>query len=104
MLDRNPTQILRKAIFGMLRKNKLRHGYIEPRLKIYTGATHPHTAQLPMSGSSGGGVEPLPKVPEKLNGNFHFGLRTYAHPKSYQMGVNINMNNNNKMGSPSAPL
>lgn len=92
MLDRNPTQILRKAILGMLRRNKLRHGFMEKRLKIYTGPNHPHTAQLPE------GVEPLPKVPEKLDGTFHFGLRTYAHPKSYQMG-----GVNNKTGS-SAPV
>jgi Ribosomal protein L13 len=85
MLERNPTQILKKAVIGMLRKNKLRHGYIEPRLKIYAGAEHPHTAQLPLGSA---GVEPLPKVPERRNGNFHFGLRTYAHPKSYQRGVN----------------
>ncbi|EEC45973.1 predicted protein, partial [Phaeodactylum tricornutum CCAP 1055/1] len=49
MLERNPTMILRKAILGMLmgRQKKLIHGFIEPRLKIYAGSSHPHTAQLP---------------------------------------------------------
>lgn len=80
MLARNPTQILRKAVLGMLlgKRNKLRHGYIEPRLKIYVGPHHPHTAQLPAT------VEPLPRVPKKLSGTFHFGLDYYAHPNSYQ--------------------
>jgi Ribosomal protein L13 len=83
MLERNPTQILRKAIHGMLmgRQKKLLHGYIEPRLKIYTGEKHPHTAQLPPN------VDPLPAVPKTLRGDFHFGLEYYAHPNSYQPGV-----------------
>lgn len=62
----------------MGRRKKLQHKYVEPRLKIYTGENHPHTAQLPT------GVEPLPAVPKSLNGGFHFGLRHYAHPVSYQ--------------------
>ena len=44
--ERKPDQVLRKAIVGMLKKNNLRHQSIEPRLKVYTGPTHPHTAQL----------------------------------------------------------
>eukprot|EP00977_Amphora_coffeiformis_P002569 scaffold482_cov266-Amphora_coffeaeformis.AAC.32 len=83
MLERNPTQILRKAVLGMLVRNKLRHGYMEPRLHIYAGPHHPHTAQLPPA------VEPLPKVPRRLTGNFHFGLTDayYAHPLSHQAGM-----------------
>ena len=82
MLQRNPTQILRKAVLGMLTRNKLRHGYMEPRLHIYTGAKHPHPAQLPTE------VESLPKVPRRLNGEFHFGFKDYyAHPKSHQEGL-----------------
>lgn len=65
----------------MLKRNKLRHGYIEPRLKIYTGSEHPHTAQLPR------GVQPLPQVPRKRTKDFHFGLLgAYADPNSYLDG------------------
>ena len=92
MLERNPTKILRKAVLGMLKRNNLRHGYIEPRLKIYTGPDHPHHAQLPP-----GKVEPLPRVPTRLNGRFGFGLtgsvvgkgRPVAHPESYQKGMKV---------------
>jgi large subunit ribosomal protein L13 len=78
MLQRRPEQILRKAVLGMLRRTNLRHKYIEPRLKIYTGPTHPHPAQLPPH------VEPLPRHPRNLNGTFHFGFNHYATPGSYQ--------------------
>jgi hypothetical protein len=33
MLERSPTLILKKAILGMLYRNNLREGYMEPRLK-----------------------------------------------------------------------
>jgi hypothetical protein len=46
MLEKNPTQILSKAVMGMLSRNNLRHHAIEPRLKIYIGPTHPHMTQL----------------------------------------------------------
>jgi len=79
MLERQPHKILRKAILGMLSRNNLRHGYMESRLKIYTGEKHPHEAQLPPS------VEPLPKHPRSRRGNFHYGLGNhYAAPNSYQ--------------------
>ena len=82
MLERNPTKILRKAIYGMLggghSRGPLRNSFIHPRLRIYTGPNHPHMAQLPAA------VECLPRVPQKLNGDFHFGLKYYAHPNSYQ--------------------
>ena len=81
MLERNPTQILRKAVLGMMSRNKLRHGYLEPRLHIYAGPKHPHSAQLPAE------VEPLPKTPRSLKGDFHFGLKHYAHPMSHQEGL-----------------
>jgi large subunit ribosomal protein L13 len=83
MLEKNPTQILRKAIMGMLRRNNLRHGYLEKRLNIYVGPDHPHTAQLPP-----GRVEPIPRVPLARHGEFHFGLEHYAHPNSYLEGRN----------------
>lgn len=78
MLARRPEEILRKAIVGMLSRTNLRHGYIEPRLKIYAGPTHPHSAQLPES------VEPLPKHPRKRTKDFHYGLNLYSDPNSYQ--------------------
>lgn len=87
MLQRNPKQILWKAIIGMLKKNNLRHGYMEPRLKIFCGPDHPHTAQLPSI------VEPLPPVPAKLTSSFGYGLNYYAHPYSYQVGGSNNNNN-----------
>lgn len=81
MLERNPTKILRKAIVGMLYRNNLRQSYMERRLKIYTGPTHPHTAQLPE------GTDVLPKHPRKRSGQYHFGLTTYATPGSFQAGI-----------------
>ncbi len=44
LMAKNPTEALRKAVKGMLPKNKLQ----EPRLKslfIYPGSEHPHKAQ-----------------------------------------------------------
>jgi large subunit ribosomal protein L13 len=81
MLQRKPQEILKKAILGMLSRTTLRHSYIEPRLFIYAGPTHPHTAQLPEN------VEPLPKHPRKRNKDFHFGLKQYSDPKSYQQSL-----------------
>lgn len=84
MLERNPTQILRRAVLGMAgRRNRLRHGHVEPRLYIYAGERHPHAAQLPPSQ-----VPPLPPAPRKRNGSFHFGLHReyYAHPASHREG------------------
>src|SRR5688500_12461792 len=45
-LDRRPTEVLRKAVKGMLPKNKLAAAQIR-KLKIYAGPEHPHEAQLP---------------------------------------------------------
>lgn len=79
MLDRNPLKILRKAVMGMLRKNRLRHQSIKKRFFVYKGPDHPHTAELPPS------VKPLPPVPRCLNGSFHFGLGdTYAQPETFR--------------------
>ncbi len=41
-----PEEILRKAVWGMLPKNKSQKKLIK-RLKVYTGESHPHTAQNP---------------------------------------------------------
>ena len=80
MLEKNPRQILHKAIMGQLRRTNLRHQSMGPRLKMFVGPNHPHTAQLPPS------VEPLPRVPRARHGDFHFGLKYYAHPNSYLVG------------------
>ncbi len=48
MLDHKPTEIIRKAVSGMLPKNKLQKVYLE-NLFIYTGTEHPHSAQKPQS-------------------------------------------------------
>jgi large subunit ribosomal protein L13 len=45
-LDRRPTEVLRKAVKGMLPRNKLAHQQIT-KLKIYAGPDHPHEAQSP---------------------------------------------------------
>jgi hypothetical protein len=79
MLERKPTFILRKAILGMLYRNNLRRTCMEPRLKIYAGPEHPHTAQLPE------GVEGSIPVPRKKTGGYHFGLNKYSITP-YQVG------------------
>ena len=45
-LDRRPTEVIRKAVKGMLPKGPLGYAMIK-KLKVYAGATHPHTAQQP---------------------------------------------------------
>ncbi len=45
-LDRRPTDVLRKAVKGMLPKNKLAAAQLL-KLKIYAGPEHPHEAQAP---------------------------------------------------------
>ncbi|KAL3784179.1 hypothetical protein HJC23_001378 [Cyclotella cryptica] len=80
MLERKPTEILRKAILGMLYRNNLRQSYMEPRLKIYAGEEHPHTAQLPR-----GVAEGVMKVPRKRVGGYHFGLKKYSETP-FQVG------------------
>ena len=45
-LDRRPTEVLRKAVKGMLPRNKLARVQIN-KLKIYAGPVHPHEAQAP---------------------------------------------------------
>src|ERR671914_1240218 len=49
-LDRRPTEVLRKAVKGMLPRNRLARQQIT-KLKIYAGPEHPHQPQNP---------EPLP--------------------------------------------
>ena len=45
-LRRRPEEVLRKAVRGMLPKNKLASAQLR-KLKIYAGPEHPHTAQNP---------------------------------------------------------
>ena len=45
-LDRQPTEVLRKAVKGMLPRNRLGRAQIK-KLKIYAGPKHPHEAQAP---------------------------------------------------------
>jgi large subunit ribosomal protein L13 len=45
-LDRRPTEVLRKAVKGMLPRNRLADRQIT-KLKIYAGPEHPHRAQNP---------------------------------------------------------
>ncbi|HEY5975595.1 MAG TPA: 50S ribosomal protein L13 [Geobacteraceae bacterium] len=46
LLDKKPEELLRKAVKGMLPKNKLARHMLS-KLKVYAGAEHPHEAQQP---------------------------------------------------------
>jgi large subunit ribosomal protein L13 len=46
MLERKPTEILRKAVRGMMPKTRLGRQQLR-KLKIYAGPEHPHEAQNP---------------------------------------------------------
>ena len=45
-LERRPTEVLRKAVKGMLPRNRLARRQLT-KLKIYAGPDHPHEAQNP---------------------------------------------------------
>ena len=45
-LERQPTEVLRKAVKGMLPRNRLSRAQLT-KLKIYAGPEHPHDAQAP---------------------------------------------------------
>ena len=45
-LERRPTEVLRKAVKGMLPRNRMARQQIN-KLKIYAGPVHPHEAQAP---------------------------------------------------------
>jgi large subunit ribosomal protein L13 len=45
-LERRPTEVLRKAVKGMLPRNRLARAQLR-KLKIYAGPEHPHAAQSP---------------------------------------------------------
>lgn len=46
MMARKPTEILRKAVYGMMPKTRLGRQQFR-KLKIYAGPDHPHEAQRP---------------------------------------------------------
>ncbi|MFA9288801.1 MAG: 50S ribosomal protein L13 [Weeksellaceae bacterium] len=45
MMDRNPEEVIRRAVSGMLPKNKLRDPRLA-RLHVYKGEQHPHKAEF----------------------------------------------------------
>jgi large subunit ribosomal protein L13 len=45
-LERRPTEVVRKAVRGMLPRNRLGRAQLR-KLKIYAGPDHPHEAQRP---------------------------------------------------------
>jgi large subunit ribosomal protein L13 len=46
MLDRRPEEVIRKAVKGMLPRNRLARAQLR-KLKVYAGPDHPHEAQQP---------------------------------------------------------
>ena len=46
MMERKPTEILRKAVWGMMPRTRLGRAQFK-KLKIYAGPEHPHEAQSP---------------------------------------------------------
>ncbi len=47
LLEKHPTDLITKAVKGMLPKNKLGRAQLK-KLKVYTGNEHPHKAQQPV--------------------------------------------------------
>ena len=45
-LERRPTEVIRKAVKGMLPRNRLARQQLT-KLKVYAGPDHPHAAQQP---------------------------------------------------------
>ncbi len=46
MLDRRPEEVIRKAVKGMMPRNRLARQQLT-KLKVYAGSEHPHAAQKP---------------------------------------------------------
>ena len=46
MLERQPEEVIRKAVKGMLPRNRLGRAQLT-KLKVYAGPDHPHAAQKP---------------------------------------------------------
>jgi large subunit ribosomal protein L13 len=47
-LERRPTEVIRKAVKGMLPRNRLARQQLT-KLKVYAGPEHPHEAQAPQT-------------------------------------------------------
>ena len=47
VLAKHPERVIERAVFGMLPKNALSRQRLRGKLKVYAGATHPHSAQRP---------------------------------------------------------
>jgi large subunit ribosomal protein L13 len=46
LMEKNPEEVIKKAVYGMIPKNKLGRA-INKKLKVYRGPDHPHEAQKP---------------------------------------------------------
>ena len=46
MLERSPEEVIRKAVKGMMPRNRLARKQLN-KLKVYAGSEHPHEAQAP---------------------------------------------------------
>ena len=46
MLEKRPEEVIRKAVKGMLPRNRLARAQLR-KLKVYAGSEHPHQAQKP---------------------------------------------------------
>lgn len=46
LMEKNPEEVIRKAVKGMIPKNKLGRA-VYKKLKVYQGSNHPHEAQKP---------------------------------------------------------
>jgi large subunit ribosomal protein L13 len=46
LLEKKPEEVIRKAVWGMIPKNRLGRA-IYKKLKVYCGPDHPHDAQMP---------------------------------------------------------
>ena len=65
MLERNPEEVLYRAIKGMIPKTKLREDILRKRLFLYTGPFHPHHSKgLPQF---------MEREPIDINEEFNFG-------------------------------
>ncbi len=48
LLEKHPTRIIEKAVYGMLPKNKLGNA-VKGNLYVYAGSEHPHEGQKPVT-------------------------------------------------------
>jgi large subunit ribosomal protein L13 len=46
LMDTNPEEVVRRAVRGMLPRGSLGRSMLR-KLKVYSGPTHPHSAQMP---------------------------------------------------------